>query len=432
MNAVEQLDYAIWPMLHRMTTVGLRVDQAALDALQRRAVARMAEVLGELELLVGHPVNPNSGDQVAEWMESEGFVGKLTRGKDRLSTSERDLKLHVSPVIDLVLEYRGLQKIVSTYIEPIRGYSRWDGRLHPRWKPTRVPSGRLACGRERPQKTLSQWDSPNLMAFPNRDEWGLALIRCLIADPGYTMFSIDYSQIEMRNIAALSQDPGLLRIYRESRDIYAETAGSLFGIPIPDDWKNDSAWQKAYRMPAKIVTLAIPYGTGDRTVFEELLKWGCGTPSAPRFTEEDCGSLRARWFATYLGVQTLTRKVCNDARDAGGWATTELGRRRFLPGLLYSGRRYPQSKLRDESERMAFNHLIQGTSQEDCKRGLVRIWARAERGEFDPQLQIHDEVVGQTRNPSIVAELAETMVTERGGVMLKTAWATGETWADLQ
>src|SRR3990172_6804460 len=185
---VETLDYAVWPMLHRMTQRGLLVDQGALDVLQRKATTRMFEVIAELEQIVGHPINPNSGVQVAEWMEEEGITGKLTRGRDRLSTAERDLKLHVSPVIDLTLEYRGLQKVVSSYIEPTRGYSRFDGRVHPRWKPTRVPSGRLACGRERASKTFEQWGSPNLMAFPARDDWGRALRACFVADSGYTMF----------------------------------------------------------------------------------------------------------------------------------------------------------------------------------------------------------------------------------------------------
>ena len=429
---VEQLDYAIWPILHRMTTRGMLVDQTALDALERRVVARMEEVLAELETLVGHPVNPNSGNQIADWMLEEGFTGRMTKGGDRLATDERSLKLHVSPVIDLTLEYRGLQKIKSTYIEPIRGYCAWDGRVHPRWKPTRVPSGRLACGRERPVKPLSQWDSPNLMAFPNKDEWGKGLLACFIADPGYVMFSIDYSQIEMRNAAALSQDEGLLRIYREERDIYTETACALFGVAA----ESTPEWKRAYRLPAKIVTLGVMYGIGDQKLFEEMLRWGCGTPAEPRFSVEECGALRARWFGTYTGVRALVARVCAGARAAGGWAVTELGRRRFLPALLYEGRRYPQSKMRLEAERMAFNHLIQGTSQEDMKRGMIAAmeWADSWEGEgaFEPLLQIHDELIGQTRDPGMVEGIADAMVAERGGVMLKTEWSTGQTWAELK
>ena len=428
MIPVETLDYAVWPMLHRMTQRGLLVDQGALDVLQRKATTRMFEVIAELEQIVGHPINPNSGVQVAEWMEEEGITGKLTRGRDRLSTAERDLKLHVSPVIDLTLEYRGLQKVVSSYIEPTRGYSRFDGRVHPRWKPTRVPSGRLACGRERASKEgYTQWDSPNLMAFPVRDDWGKALRACFVADPGYTMFSVDYSQIEMRNAAAFSQDPALLTIYREERDIYTETACALFGVEAEDT----PEWRTTYRLPAKIVTLGVMYGIGDQKLFEEMLRWGCGTPMQPRFSVEECCALRTRWFLRYEGVRALVARTCAEARAAGGWATTELGRRRFLPALLYTGRRYPQSKMREESERQAFNHLIQGTSQEDMKRGMLAVRPRAEAGDFEPLLQIHDELVGQTRNPDVVPELAATMVAKRGGVVLKTEWATGANWSEL-
>lgn len=430
MTPIETLDYAVMPMLHRMTTRGMLVDRPALMALERRVAERMAEVLADLEREAGHPINPNSGVQVASWMEDEGFVGRLTRAGDRLSTNERSLKLHVSPVIDLVLEYRGLQKVATTYIRPCLGYSAWDGRIHPRWKPTRVASGRLACGRERPVKPLSRWDSPNLMAFPGRDEWGKALRACFVADPGYTMFSIDYSQIEMRNMCALSQDPELLRIYREERDIYTETVPALFGVPIPDsitpEWKNE------YRLPSKVVTLAVGYGIGGQSLFEELLRWGCGTPANPRFPLDACDPLINRWYGHYAGARARMRAVCDEARAAGGWVSTELGRRRFLPALFYTGRRYPQSKMRAEAERVAFNHEIQGTSQEDCKRGMLAVWPRAESGEWEPLLQIHDEVVGQTRDPEVVPELAAAMVAERGGVMLKTSWTTGATWGSLE
>jgi len=132
-----------------MTTRGLRVDQPALDALQRKVADRMSEVLAELEALVGHPVNPNSGYDVADWMVEEGFTGRMTPKGDRLSTNEKALRLHVSPVIDLVLEYRGLQKIVGTYIEPVRGYSRFDGRIHPVRRP-HPPAMEADPGRERP------------------------------------------------------------------------------------------------------------------------------------------------------------------------------------------------------------------------------------------------------------------------------------------
>jgi DNA polymerase-1 len=412
-------------MLHAMTQRGLRVDQSALDALQRKAVDRMAEVLAELEALVGHPINPNSGDQIADWMLEEGFAGRMTPKGDRLSTNEKSLRLHVSPVIDLTLEYRGLQKDVST-CEAIRAYSRFDGRVHPRWKPTRVASGRLACGREKPEKVVSQWDSPNLMALAK------VLRSVFVADSGFTMFSIDYSQIEMRNMAALSQDPELLRIFREGRDIYAETVPALFGVAVPPDWKDDSEWKTTYRTPSKIVTLAVGYGIQGRSLFEQMLKMGCGTPDAPRFPLEECDPLIDRWYAHYAGARARMHAVCAKARANGGWVETELGRRRFLPALFYQGRRYPQSKMRAEAERQAFNHEVQGISQEDCKRGMLAVWPRAEAGEWEPLLQIHDEIVGQVRDPSIVPELAAAMQAERGGVVLKTEWTTGENWAELK
>lgn len=432
--AIEALDLAIYPMLYRMTHRGLRVDRDALQRLGVEVEVQMAEQLAALERAVGHPINPNSGVQVAAWMEEEGFTGKLTRGKDRLSTSERDLKLHVSPAIDAVLEYRGLQKLKSSYIEPCLGFSAHDGRIHPRWKPTRVPSGRLACGRSKPGKDYPIWESPNLMAFPARDELGKRLRACFLPDDGFTMFSIDYSQIEPRLAAALSQDPELCRIYREGRDIYTEVAIALFGVQPPPGNGELADWKLQYRLPAKIVTLGVFYGMGPRKLYEELLRWGCGTPDAPTFDEEACADLIARWFARYTGVRDLVNTTCWQARAADGWAMTYGGRGRFLPALMLEGRWYPESKLREEAERQAFNHLVQGTAQEYMKRGMLRVEPVADAGGFEPLLQIHDELVGQvpTRDEGIVPALARMMEAEHGGIVLKTGWTTGGDWGALK
>lgn len=431
-QTVEQLDLATWPMLYSMTKRGLLVDRERLKTLQIRVEAEMETALAKLESLTGKPINPNSGVQVAAWMEDEGLSGKLTRGKDRLSTSERDLKLHVNPVIDSVLEYRGLSKLKSAFILPTLGYSAFDGRIHPKWKPTRVASGRLACGKEGAVKTYSLWDSPNLMAFPTRDEIGREMRRCFIADPGYTYFSIDFSQIEPRLAAAISKDPELLAVYHEGRDLYSEVASALFGIPVPPNWKTNVEWLKKYRLPAKIITLGVFYGMGARKLYEELLRQGCGTPEAPRFDIEACEALLQKWFETYAGVAALVDQTLAEARRAGGWASTALGRRRFLPALFLPGMRYPESKLREEAERQVFNHLIQGTAQEQMKFAMLRVWPAAQRREFEPLLQIHDELVGQTLFPETVKALATTMQTVYDGVDLLTEWTTGSSWGDVK
>lgn len=423
-QTVEQLDLAVWPLLYTATKRGLLVDRERLKTLQTRVEAEMETALARLESLTGKSINPNSGVQVAAWMEDEGLSGKLTRGKDRLSTSERDLKLHVNPVIDSVLEYRGLSKLKSAFILPTLGYSAFDGRIHPKWKPTRVASGRLACGKEGAVKTYSLWDSPNLMAFPTRDEIGREMRRCFIADPGYTYFSIDFSQIEPRLAAAISKDPELLTIYREGRDIYTEVARKLFGVEKVD--------KQLHRLPAKIVTLGVFYGMGERKLYEELLRWGCGTPEKPLFDIEACGGLIEKWFETYAGVAALVDQTLAEARRAGGWASTALGRRRFLPALFLPGMRYPESKLREEAERQVFNHLIQGTAQEQMKFAMLRVWPAAQRREFEPLLQIHDELVGQTLFPETVKTLANTMQTVYDGVDLLTEWTTGDSWGSLK
>jgi DNA polymerase-1 len=412
----ETLDLATWPIYHKMSTKGILIDHGRLEDLRLEVNGLAIQAREEASRIAcGLEFNPGSGDQVAELLEARGHRGKSTKGGKRMATDEKSLALIDDPVVKPILKYRGYMKLLGTFIDPTLDKAlKGDGRIHPRWKLTRVRSGRAAC------------EDPNLMAFPARDPIGLKVRECFVADPGHVMFSVDYSQIEPRLVAALSGDNTLMAVYKEGRDIYEETARGLFEVQVVDKIK--------HRLPAKVVTLGVFYGMGAGTLFESLIQSGCGTVANPRFDKEACEQLIRKWFQTYPGVAKYVDEVCRLARRNNGLVLTGGRRPRLLPGLFLDMSRWPQSMLREEAERQAFNHKVQGTAQEYTKRGMI---AADKAVGFDPLLQIHDELVGQIEEEAIeavpmIAEAMEHVDILGTNLCLPTEFVTGPNWASLK
>jgi DNA polymerase I len=415
----ESLDLAVYPIFHRMHTRGLKVDLTRVHSLIDEVEALRADCLTWFTWEVGPDFNPGSADQVAAWMEAEHLpIHKRTRKKRRAATDEKTLAGYTAPVLRKIIEYRGYQKLLGTFLWPLVGYAADDGIVHPRWKLTRVRSGRPAA------------EDPNLLAFPVRDALGRKVRDCFVARPGMKMVSVDYSQIEPRLVAALSEDTKLVEIYRTGRDIYKETARALFHIPEGspvDDFR--------HRLPAKTVTLGVLYGMGPQKLYESLLAAGCGEgdPWVPYFDLDACGSLIDRWFDIYPGVRRLVTRTVLAARQADGWVYTVGGRGRYLPGLFLTGRYWPHSKLREEAERQVFNTLIQGTAAERMKEGMIEV--DGAHLPFEPLLQIYDELVGEA--PENVAEdtasiMRGLMEVEFMGIELVTKAAVAGSWGQLK
>ena len=414
----EHLDLSVWPMFHQMSTSGIRVDVEKLDDLWHEVNKLAIKAESELACLAGRAVNPESGDQVAALLKERGRVGKATKTGGRMATDEGSLALIDDPCIPLILEHRGHTKLLTTFIEPtLEKAAKNNGRVHPKWKVTRVRTGRVSC------------EDPNMMAFPAREKIGLKVRECFIADPGKIMFSIDYSQIEPRLVAALSADKRLLSVYREGRDIYEETARGIFDLG-----KSHVVDKVLHRLPAKVVTLGVFYGMGPALLYQSLIQFGCGTATKPRFDKSDCGNLIRKWFKTYPDVAKYVDYVCRCARRDGGVVYTEGRRPRLLPALYLSGGGWPQSKMREEAERQAFNTKIQGTAQEYMKMGMLAAWKAFE---FTPLLQMHDEIVGQIDEDladlvPLMAEEMEHVDVSGSGINLPTEFTTGPNWASFK
>lgn len=426
----ERLDLAVWPTFNAMSRKGLRLDVPAMQVL-RAEVARKLEAEHELlNVLAGRALNPHSSQDVAQWLVANHLTGRKRTKGGAPATDERTLVLLAdrSPVPERILECRGLRKLLTTFIEPVllKVEGMAEPTVHPRWRLTKTRSGRPSM------------EDPNLLAFPTRDYYGRRVRECFVARPGCVLISIDFSQIEPRVGAALSKDPGLLHVYANRLDLYADMARRIFRLAAGQysdkELKTDDKLSRLYRQPAKIILLGcVMYGMQAKHLYEEFIRWGVGTPTTPHFNEAACEDFVRRRFEPYPGLGALVAKTVQQALAAGGWAETVWGRRRFLPALLLDGRTWPASSMRAEAERQAFNHLIQGTAQELMKQAMLRVEA-AELPVW-PLLQVYDEMVFEAdarHADALKAELIGVMSTTLDGVEIPASGSISNSWGGLK
>jgi DNA polymerase-1 len=256
---------------------------------------------------------------------------------------------------------------------------------------------------------------------------------CFVARPGSLLVSVDFSQIEPRVAAALSGDDRLKLVFSDGRDLYADMARRLFKLELSDTEMTKEPAKTLYRQPAKIILLGcVLYGMQADRLFDELIRWGCGTPSEPFYTLEMCENFVRRRFEPYPQLAALAAETVAHARREDGWARTLGNRRRFLPALLCEGHRWPAAKLREEAERQAFNHLIQGTAQEIMKVAMLRA-AKVARAQ--PLLQVYDEMVYEVPEDhahALAIELAGRMAAELSGVSITAGWSVASSWGGLK
>ena len=306
------------------------------------------------------------------------------------------------PVIEPLLRYREVEKLRSTYGETLLGEVAADGRIHASFNQTVARTGRLSS------------DRPNLHNIPIRTEEGRRIRRAFIPAEGRRFLVADYNQIELRVIAHLAQDPGLIQAFACGEDIHQATASRLFGVD-PD------AVTVGQRSKAKMVSYGLAYGMESFGLGQRL-----GIP-----TEEAAEILNA-YFAAFPSVRAYMDATVAEARDRG-YTETLFGRRRQIPEL-----QSPNYRLRQAGERQAMNAGIQGLAADIFKVALVRL----DRGLEDQGrssrlvLQVHDEVIVEVEPSEEQAVAALTLEAMRGAaelsVPLEVNLSWGESWADAK
>ncbi len=392
-------------VLADMEWTGVRLDLDALAELSKEFTNELNLVEKEIIDMAGIDFNVNSPKQVGEILfDRMRIVDKPKKTKTgQYSTSEEELqKLRKNhPIIDKILEQRGLKKLLSTYIDafPLLINPK-SGKIHTSFNQTVAATGRLSS------------TNPNLQNIPIRDERGKEMRKVFIPDDGCTFVSADYSQIELRIMAHLSQDKNMLEAFAQGQDIHAATAAKIYKIPI-EEVKSDM------RNKAKTANFGIIYGISVFGLSERL--------NVPRGEAKD---LIDGYFETFPQVKNYMDESIAIAREKG-YVETVSGRKRFLPDINSRN-----AIVRGYAERNAINAPIQGSAADIIKIAMVRIFDRinSEKLKSKMILQVHDElnfnvpVNELDKLTKIVTEEMENAYKLR--VPLKTDVGVGENWLE--
>jgi len=392
-------------VLADMEWTGVRLDLDALAQLSEEFTAELQQVEAEIIAMAGEEFNVNSPKQIGEVLfEKMNIIEKPKKTRTgQYSTSEDELQKlrNKHPVIEKILEQRGLKKLLGTYIDafPLLVNPR-TGKVHTSFNQTVAATGRLSS------------TNPNLQNIPIRDERGKEMRRVFIPDEGCTFLSADYSQIELRIMAHLSEDKNMLEAFNQGLDIHTATAAKINHIPVEEATSD-------MRRKAKTANFGIIYGISVFGLSERL--------NIPR---GEAKALIDGYFATYPGVKRYMDESIADAREKG-YVETVLGRKRFLADINSKN-----AVVRGYAERNAINAPIQGSAADIIKVAMIRIFNRLEKEGLQSKmiLQVHDELNFNVpaneleRMKKIVVEEMENAYKLR--VPLKTDCGVGDNWLE--
>ncbi len=400
----EEVEVPLVSVLARMERNGILVDRNVLAAQGRDLRARLAVIENDLYEIAGETFNPNSPKQVANILFDHLGLPVIEKGKSGPSTSARVLsELAVQhPLPGKLIEYRELQKLLTTYIDRLPEAINPDtGRIHTSFHQTSTATGRLSSS------------DPNLQNIPTRTEVGDRIRRAFVAPEGSLLIGADYSQIEIRLLAHLSSDEHLIAAFVEGEDLHRITASRIFAVP--EDKVTDRL-----RNAAKRINFGIIYGISPFGLAREL-----------GISREEARAYIDRFFAAYPQARAYMDRMIEQATQKG-YAETILGRRRMLPQLAEKN-----VTARNFAKRNAVNTPIQGSAADLIKLAMLSIDHLIEEGRLKAKmlLQIHDELIFEARGKE-VSEASVIIKQEMEGVMdlrvpLEVKVETGHNWSEI-
>jgi DNA polymerase-1 len=404
------LELPLVEVLMAMEMAGVALDVPFLERMSRELAERLAQVEAEVHRLVGYPFNLNSGPQLADVL-----FGKLqlpTQGVPRTSTGRHSLTAEVleslrgaHPVVERILEYRELAKLKSTYVDALPALVNPEtGRLHTSYNQTGTVTGRISSS------------DPNLQNIPIRSPLGRQVRRAFVARPGWLLLAADYSQVELRILAHISGDVGLLEAFRRGEDIHATTAAALFNVPL----EQVTADQRRF---AKSVNFGLIYGMSTYSLARST-----------NLTQAEAENFVAQYFGRFPRVRAYLESTIAQATNRG-YVETLVGRRRYFPELQSAAPGQEQARRR--AEREAVNAPIQGSAADIIKRAMLHLHqALGERGLMAQMiLQVHDELVLEVPREelAVVAPLVRQVMESAYPLdaPLKVDLKTGPNWEEM-
>lgn len=357
-----EMEMPLIPVLVHMEELGIRLDRAWLGDLGKTLSERLQVLEKKIYELAGESFNINSPKQLSTILFEKLKLPVVRRTKTGFSTDEEVLQtLSVShPLPASLMEFRELQKLQSTYVVGLQeDLSPGEERIHTNFNQTVAATGRLSS------------NSPNLQNIPVRTELGRQIRKAFVPEKGWTFLSADYSQIDLRVLAHISQDATLIRAFKNNEDIHTITAAEVFSVTSPNVTTD-------MRRAAKSINFGIIYGMSAYGLSQQL-----------QISAEQAKSYIDRYFERYPGVKLWIDKILKEAREKG-YVTTLLGRIRYLPEILSKN-----SAVRGFAERTAMNTPVQGTSADIIKLAMLHLETSGQKQEWSGRmlLQVHDELL---------------------------------------
>ena len=409
----DNIEKPLIPIVSKMEKTGVAINIGYLKKLSTDYHERLKKIETDIYKMAGNEFNINSPKQLSEILfdkmklQTKGL--KKTAGGAR-STRESELEKlkEGDPIIEEILKYRALQKLLSTYIDNIPDMVSDDGRLHANFLQAGTTTGRMSS------------NNPNLQNIPIKSEDGNNIRKAFIAPEGSLLVDFDYSQIELRIAAMLSKDEKLLRIFRSGGDIHAGVASEVFQVP-------EEKVTKEMRIQAKTINFGILYGMGVNALRANL---GSDRATAQKFYDS--------YFSEFRGLAGYIEEMKANAYRKG-YTETFFGRRRYFPDIKS---RLPY--IRASAERMAVNAPIQGTQADIIKMAMVEIDDYLNKNNLQNKarliLQVHDELIYEIDekevaniSPEIKRIMESVLAPEKAeGITFKANVATGKSWGEVK
>jgi len=400
-----EIEMPLVPVLLHMERSGVLIDVKLLERISGELNEQLKMLEGAIYLRAGDKFNINSTQQLGTVLFDKMGLATVKKRGGGYSTSAEVLEAlrDMDPIIAYILDYRQVSKLKSTYVDALPSLvNSKTGRIHTSFNQTRTTTGRLSSS------------DPNLQNIPIRTTQGKEIRQAFVAPQGSCLLAADYSQIDLRSLAHLSQDANLINAFLKDEDIHTATAAQLFGV-------STSQVVPSMRRLAKTVNFGVIYGMSEY-----------GLEQATEFSRAEAAKFIAAYFEKYPGVKWYLELTKEQARNQG-YVQTMLGRKRIIPEI-----KSPNRQVREAAERMAINMPVQGTSADIIKKAMVDIYAEMQKRGLKSKmlLQVHDELIFEVPETEMTAMrvlVTDMMVNAiKLTIPLKVECKMGRNWGEME
>lgn len=399
MKVLKELDQPLVPVLYRMEKRGILIDVELLTGFSRELATDIQSFEAQIHKECGEVFNIGSPKQLGQILFGKMGLPSGKKTKTGFSTDNEVLEAIDHPVAKMILNWREVTKLKSTYVDAIPQLADAGGRVHTTFNQAHTATGRLSSV------------NPNLQNIPIRTERGAHIRKSFIAPKGRMLVSADYSQIELRILAEITEDPGLVRAFEQGHDIHAATAAEIFEVPLSDVTSE-------MRRQAKAVNFGLAYGQGAYGLAETL-----GVPRA------EAQAIILRYFTRFAKVKEYMTDTVENAKKVG-YVETLFGRRRYLTEFESKN-----AAIRKFGERAAINAPIQGTASDLVKKAMIDVERVTGEGSgLEMLLQVHDELVFEADEGLAASKLQQVRELMQGAADFKVPLVAnigqGPSWQD--